>query len=125
MLKPILSDIEESLSILHDSLIAKLFFNRNEGVRLEFLTAKKTSCTLIIKNIDKLFIDNFREGNIVLDAELYLPDEIEKSNIAEYYDKKDLKKYFIDNDLIAVEISPSYGAKILLSCKSNSLEFNS
>lgn len=115
--------IEECLSKVHDGVINKLTFNYKGMLEIEIKSTNNTY-NLIIEGIDRILINDFREGNIILDAEPYFSNEIEKSNIRKIYNDEDLATYFSNNKLFAIEINPSYGAQILISCEISGFQFH-
>lgn len=115
--------IENCLSELHDGIIDEFLFKYEDGLRIKIILPNGNIRYLLIKSVDRVLINNFREGNIILDAEPYFPNEIENSKIKKLYDSQDLNEYFAKNKLFAIEINPSYGAEIIFSCQIDSFKF--
>lgn len=109
--------IESCLSELHDGIIDKFLFGYKDGLEIKIILPGGNVRYLLVKSVDRILINNFREGNIILDVEPYFSNEIENSKIKKLYDSEDLNEHFIKNKLFAIEINPSYGAEIIFSCR--------
>ncbi|KMQ52289.1 hypothetical protein CHISP_0556 [Chitinispirillum alkaliphilum] len=108
--------------LLQNETTAKLFIKDLNGDNFE----------IHLLDIEKIRIDNFREGNIILSIssgnEILADDplidrlleiETEEMRGKEYY--KTLISKLKSGDLIAFTIDPSYGAKVLALCKNISV----
>lgn len=95
---------------------------------LPIQTTDKSILCIAFNDLDCLRVDDFREGNIILDITVSSGSEVEVSDIAyahglerfmppetnDYLDKA--LKSFITGKKLFVQINPSYGCKLVCIC---------
>jgi hypothetical protein len=106
-----------NVSNFHDGRFDGFWIAANEVVHLFLRTQDGERFTLILRGIERLRLDEIKEGNIILDLVFRDADSLTKSDIEELYDVDadspqivGLLKKARERGLRALEINPSYGA---------------
>jgi len=126
--------ISEDGSILepnvHDGRIIGLFTLENKKLLLPILTANKSFICIALNDLECLRVDDFREGNIILDITVSSGTDVEIADIAYAHGLEQLTyseanpylnkavQNFITGKKIFVQINPSYGCKLVCICGS-------
>jgi hypothetical protein len=113
---------------VHDARILGLITLKNKKLLLLIKTTDKSILCFSFNGIDCLRVDDFKEGNIILDITVSRGPEVEVSDIAYahgleqsvsleknlYLDKA--VQNFINGKKLFVQINPSYGCKLVCIC---------
>lgn len=104
----------------HDGRFDGFWIAADEAVHLFLRTQGGERFTLILRGVERLSLDEIKEGNIILDVVFRNADQLTTSDIEELYDADadspqavGLLKKARERGLRALEINPSYGAVAL------------
>jgi hypothetical protein len=113
---------------VHDSRILGLITLEKNKLLLPMQTVDKSILCLAFNDLDCLRVDDFREGNIILDITVSRGSEVEVIDIAyahglEQFISSETNNYldkavqnFINGNKLFVQINPSYGCKLVCIC---------
>lgn len=113
---------------VHDSRILGLITLEKKKLLLPMQTTDKSILCIAFNDLDCLRVDDFREGNIILDITVSRGSEVEVSDIAYAYGLEQFMpsetnsyldkavKSFITGKKLFVQINPSYGCKLVCIC---------
>lgn len=124
--------IAEDGSILepnvHDGRIIGLFTLENKKLLLPILMVNKSVTCIAFTDLECLRVDDFREGNIILDITISSGTDVDVTDIAyahglEQFTSSETNPYlnkavqnFITDKKLFVQINPSYGCKLVCIC---------
>jgi hypothetical protein len=110
----------------HDGYLEGLFVSSTQA-KVFLRTAAGQRYTLILQEVERLYAENFRQGNIIFDVEFFQPEQLTQDAVFEVYgyseqhQKNFLMEQWIrgakERCLQAVEISTSYGCSALVLFK--------
>ncbi len=110
---------------MHDANIFKLEFRENNDLVIGARLVDGSVFSLILKNVYRLLVNNFREGNLVLDVSVTESNEIEIDDAMAFYQStQPLAKSVIEPMLSyvrmekkrIVNVSSSYGCELVCIC---------
>jgi hypothetical protein len=110
---------------LHDACIFGLNMSENEGFTISIRLENGVSVDFILSRASRLLVNNFREGNIILDVVVLHAGEVEVSDIEKFYESNsaDISAVVLAlhhrvklDGKILVKISSSYGCEITCIC---------
>ncbi len=114
----------------HDGFIDGVLLSDSEA-RIFLRTVSGDRFTLALNEVEALRVNDLRQGNIVFEIRFLEPRQLDSSFVFELYEYSDEhKKTFVlkewiekalQNNLTALEITPSYGCTILAVFKSYTL----
>jgi hypothetical protein len=113
----------------HDGFLDGLFVS-NRQARIFVRTVREENFTIILREMERLHAENFRQGNIVFSVDFLEPEQVTVDHVGEAYYHGQVPPEFVLSDwmekakqkgLKAVEISTSYGCSALAFFKSYEL----
>ena len=125
--KLVISDSEEIVEPqLHDSRLTGVQLLPHGAVRIVFEKADGVGCSLLLQEVERLRVDDFREGNIVLDVTASLIHLAMAEDVARAYAVKDVNnsdfqrilKELISGNRLLLEVNPSFGCHLVSVCGS-------
>lgn len=105
----------------HDGYLDGLLVS-NRQARIFIRTHRGAQFTLVLREIERLHAENFREGNIIFSVDFLEPEQLTVEHIAEAYYYGQISPEFVLSDwmekakqkgLKTIEISTSYGCSAL------------
>ncbi|MFT4925133.1 MAG: hypothetical protein ACI8WB_001223 [Phenylobacterium sp.] len=109
---------------LHDSNLLALDLIKDKEIILSFKLESGEFVKLYLDGVESFVCDNLRKGNIVLDFTITSGIDAKLENLQDFFDipKRNnekfngyidrLKQKVIQNELVIVELNPSYGCKL-------------
>ena len=115
---------------LHDGWLLAVEILDDGKIQLKCKTIKEERITFILSGAKFLEVNNFREGNIILDYENVPVDESNTNEMVElFYDNRSsedartvLVQQAISEKWRIFRINPSYGATVIAICESVQVE---
>jgi len=109
----------DGLPDLHDGFLDGVWMSEEKRVHLFVRTHAGQPSTVVLKDVERLNVPNLRQGNVVFDVVVIAPDKLSASQIAEMYQINAAETDLIlrllakarERGLLALEITPSYGAE--------------
>ncbi len=101
---------------MHDGFFDGLWISENKSAYLFLRTDTGVRSTLVLKDVERIDVSNFRAGNIVLDVVFIDSGELKTEHIQQLYEFSDSGKahQFLkeaqERGLRVLEVNPSYGA---------------
>lgn len=110
---------------VHDAVIKGLFFTHGKDFALMLKPTQGEDFCLIFQHVERLRINDFRDGNIILSIEVLYGDDIDLTDVAYAYGVKSDENNFIvgvcarlkSEGFCVVKINPSYGCQLICVCK--------
>ena len=108
----------DALPDIHDGFFDGLWRSDDKQVHLFMRTDAGLRSTIVLKEVERLNVSNFREGNIVFDVSLVEPCMLTAGHIERLYqcqNNAELVQQLLasaqQKGLSALEVNPSYGAE--------------
>lgn len=107
----------DGLPDIHDGFFDGLWISGDKGVHLFLRTYAGERSTVVLKDVERMNVSNFRQGNILFDIVLVRPDKLTIALIQQLYQPSqaetahDLLTKAQQRGLSALVINPSYGAE--------------
>lgn len=117
---------------LHDGVICGILLQEDQLVLPVQLVDGSKHC-LVMQGVERLRVDDFRQGNIILDVTVASGAQIDPADVAYACDigveaapllQKTIDR-LIERDLIVVRINPSYGCSAVCICSRIGVEAGS
>ena len=112
---------------LHDARLLGMFVSDNKIATVLFRSENGQRHELLLKEVEHLVANDFREGNIVLDVEIYDGESFDSRLISEIYGKNyphchpgfesEIRRKVKNDELKLVSVNPSYGCSLLCIAK--------
>ena len=112
---------------LHDARLLGMFVSDNKTATVLFRSENGQRHELLLKEVEHLVANDFREGNIVLDVEIYDGESFDSKLLSEIYGKNyltahpgfksEIRRKVKNGELKLVSVNPSYGCSLLCICK--------
>jgi hypothetical protein len=111
---------------LHDARVRGLLLCDGSKLMMPVETSQGIRQCLILDRVERLYANDFREGNVILDATVYSGAEIDVAEIALAYGVPITESQFLDKTkqrliqekLLLLAINPSYGCSVVCICGS-------
>jgi hypothetical protein len=106
----------DDLPDMHDGFFDGLWTSENKSAYLFLRTYTGERSTLVLKDVERIDVSNFKAGNIILDVVSVDPGELTLEHIQRLYGFSDSEKaqQFLkkaqERGLRVLEVNPSYGA---------------
>jgi hypothetical protein len=106
----------DELPDMHDGFFDGLWTSENKSVYLFLRTETGERSTIVLKDVERMSVSNFKGGNIIFDVVLVHSDMLTVEHIKQVYELSDtekaqqLLKKARERGLSALEVNPSYGA---------------
>jgi hypothetical protein len=104
---------------LHDARLLGMFVSDNKTATVLFRSENGQRHELLLKEVEHLVANDFREGNIVLDVEIYDGESFDSKLLSEIYGKNyltahpgfesEIRRKVKNGELKLVSVNPSYG----------------
>jgi hypothetical protein len=115
---------------LYDGLVRGLLLCKDKRLLLPVETSDGRQYCLVMHAVDRLRVDDFREGNTILSIDVSRGEQLTVEDVAFAFDVDIDQSAFLrrtmdrlrNEGLILVRISPSYGAAVVCVCSEMSLE---
>jgi hypothetical protein len=107
----------DGLPDIHDGFFDGLWISENKSVHLFLRTYAGERSTVVLKDVERMSVSNFLEGNILFDLVLVQPERLTVALIEQLYQPAqaetahDLLTRAQQRGLSALVINPSYGAE--------------
>jgi hypothetical protein len=109
---------------LHDGLVRGLLLCASKKVLIPIEATNGSSHCLVMHGVERLRMDDFRQGNIILDVTVSSGVKIEPEDVSYAYDLDDnatplLMKTMdrlVQEGWLVVRINPSYGCSAVFVC---------
>ena len=107
----------DGLPDIHDGFFDGLWISGNKSVHLFLRTEAGERSTVVLKDVERMSVSNFLQGNIFFDLVLVQPDRLSIALIEQLYQPAntemahDLLTKAQQRGLSALIINPSYGAE--------------
>jgi hypothetical protein len=101
---------------MHDGFFDGLWISENKSAHLFLRTDTGGRSTLVLKDVERIDLSNFKAGNIILDVVFFDSAELTAEHIQQLYKFSDSGKaqQFLkeaqERGLRVLEVNPSYGA---------------
>jgi hypothetical protein len=104
---------------IHDGFFDGLWRSEDKQIRLFLRTDAGLCSTIVLRDVERLNVSNFREGNIVFDVSLVEPSMVTAEHIEQLYGCQPNDAALVHRFLTSVkqkglsvlEVNPSYGAE--------------
>ena len=113
--------------VVHDSRLVGLLISGKELLLL-IEPLEGTRFHIVLKDVERLRVDDFREGNIILDIAVYRGSEIEIEDVAYVHGLeneglqsggflKETMQTLAERNIILVKVHPTYGCSLVCLCR--------
>ena len=104
---------------IHDGFFDGVWISENKSVHIFLRTVSGERSTIVLKDVERMTVSNFLQGNILFDLVLVEPDKLTIALIEDVYQlqpariemAQQLLKKAQERGLSALIINPSYGAE--------------
>ena len=110
----------DGLPDMHDGFFDGLWTSENKSVHLFLRTETGERSTIVLKDVERMNVSNFKAGNIILDVVLVDSDVLTVEHIEQVYELSEpekvqqLLKKARERGLSSLEVNPSYGADCIV-----------
>lgn len=127
----VISDAREVIwPSLHDARVRGFLLCAGATLMLPVEASDGLRCCLVLRGVEQLRADDFRQGNIILDVTVSSVSAIEMADVAYAYGVEPTNSPFmlqtierlIREDQIIVRVNPSYGCVAVCICRSIEVE---